>query len=290
MERSYKHTKSRLSRRGAKVIKKYTADFETVTWLEDETWVWAYAICDIDNSENVEIGNNIDDFMVWCENSGNSILYFHNLKFDGEFILYYLLTHGFSYVKNKKDKKDKTFTTIISKMGQFFAIEVYFKVANKKVKKVTFYDSLKILPFSVDDIAKSFKLSISKLKIDYNLSREVGHILTKQEENYIKNDVRIVAQALKVLFDEDLTKMTQASNALYNYKQMIKKNRFEHFFPVLDKIVDENIRASYKGGFTYINPIYAEKDVDSGIVLDVNSLYPRSYEIRKNAIWRPYIF
>ena len=28
------------------------------------------------------------------------------------------------------------------------------------------------------------------------------------------------------------------------------------------------------GGFTYLNPLYKEKDVDSGIVLDVNSLYP----------------
>lgn len=28
------------------------------------------------------------------------------------------------------------------------------------------------------------------------------------------------------------------------------------------------------GGFTYLNPIYKEKDVEKGIVLDVNSLYP----------------
>lgn len=28
------------------------------------------------------------------------------------------------------------------------------------------------------------------------------------------------------------------------------------------------------GGFTYLNPIYKEKDVENGVVLDVNSLYP----------------
>lgn len=60
-------------------MKKYTADFETATWIEDETWVWAYAICEIDNSENVLIGNNIEDFMGWCEDCGNSKIYFHNL-------------------------------------------------------------------------------------------------------------------------------------------------------------------------------------------------------------------
>ena len=30
-------------------MKKFTADFETCTWLEDETYVWAWALCDIDN-------------------------------------------------------------------------------------------------------------------------------------------------------------------------------------------------------------------------------------------------
>lgn len=254
--------------------KKYTADFETATWEEDETWVWAYAICDIDNSENVEIGNNIDDFMKFCENSNNSVFYFHNLKFDAEFIFYYLLSNGFNYIKDKKERKDKTFTCLISKMGQFFSIEVYFKVRNKKVKKATFYDSLKILNFSVDKIAKSFKLEISKLKIDYNAKRERGHILTDEETEYIKNDVKIVAKALKQLFEEDLTKMTQASNAFKDYKEIIKKNKFEHYFPVLDIQVDEYIRKSYRGGFTYLNPLYSEVEVKNGITLDVNSLYP----------------
>lgn len=59
--------------------KKYVADFETATWLEDETWVWAYAICDIENNEDVIIGNNIEDFMRWCEDCENSTIYFHNL-------------------------------------------------------------------------------------------------------------------------------------------------------------------------------------------------------------------
>lgn len=201
------------------------------------------------------------------------------LKFDGEFILYYLLTNGYKYIKNKKEKEDRTFTTLISKMGQFFSIEVYFKVGNKKVKKVTFYDSLKIINFSVDEIAKSFGLEISKLSIDYNKPREKGYKLSIDEENYIKNDVKIVAKALKVLFDEDLTKMTQASNALNDYKKIITLNKFNHYFPILDNSVDKSIRASYKGGFTYLNPIYKEKDVNDGIVLDVNSLYPRCNEI-----------
>ena len=255
-------------------MSKYTADFETCTWLEDETFVWAYAVCDIEDNSKIEIGNNIEDFITWCENAKNPTVYFHNLKFDGEFIIYYLLKNGFTWISDKKDKKDKTFITLISDMGMFYTIEVYFSVGNKRVKKVTFIDSLKILNMSVDMIAKTFGLSISKLKIDYNEPRERGHILTEEEKDYIKNDVLIVAQALKVMFDENLTKMTIGSNALNDYKDIITQNKFKHLFTPVSYEIDEDIRKAYKGGFTYLNPIYKEKDVGSGVVLDVNSLYP----------------
>lgn len=255
-------------------MKKFTADFETATWIENETWVWAWAISEIGNEENIVIDNNIDSFIEFCKTQKNSYFYFHNLKFDGEFIIYWLLKHGFKHVEKKEDIEDNTFTTLISNMGQFYSIVIYFTKGNKKVHKVTFIDSLKIIPFSVDETAKAFKLPISKLKIDYNVPREIGHILTEEERNYIKNDVLIMSKALKVIFDEGLTRMTRASNALADYKEIIGKSKFEHCFPVLDSELDNNLRKSYRGGFTYLNPIYKEKDVKNIVNLDVNSLYP----------------
>lgn len=70
-------------------MKKFTADFETSTWQEDETFVWAWAICEIGNNNNLQIGNNIEDFINFCKEEHNSVLYFHNLKFDRR--IYYLL-------------------------------------------------------------------------------------------------------------------------------------------------------------------------------------------------------
>lgn len=227
-------------------MKKYTADFETATWKQDETWVWGWAICEIGNDENLAFGNNIESFMEFCENSNNSTFYFHNLKFDGEFIIYYLLTNDFIHVENKDDIKDRTFTTLISDMGQFYNITVYFRKGNKKVKKVTFFDSLKIIPFPVADIAKSFNLEISKLELNYNKERPKNHVLTKEEKDYITNDVKIVAQALKVLFDEKLERMTQGSNALYDFKHIITENKFNHYFPELDYDLDKDLRKSYR--------------------------------------------
>ena len=254
-------------------MRKFTADFETNV-SETDCRVWAFALCEIGNTDNFIYGNSIDDFIKWCANKKeNYLLYFHNLKFDGEYIFSYLLENGYTCIKDKKERADKTFTTLISDTGQFYSIEIFFETKNPKhINKVTIYDSLKILNFSVEMIAKDFNLPIRKLEIDYKQIREKGHILTEDEIDYIRNDVEIMARALKIMFDEKLTKMTIGSDALSNYKE-INKN-FNKYFPILPYEIDKDIRKSYKGGFTYLNETYKEKETGRGLVLDVNSLYP----------------
>ena len=258
-------------------MSKYTADFETSTpkWLEkdEESRVWAWAIHSIGGDE-FHYGNSIDSFFEWCfkDKRKNHTLYFHNLKFDGEYIFYYLLTHGYEVVQTKKEAHDKSFLCLISDTGQFYSIEIYDKVG-KYPNKVTIFDSMKILNFGVDEIAKDFSLPISKLKLDYDLYREVGHELTEDEVAYIKNDVKIMALALDIMFKEGLTKMTIGSDALHNFKNMVSS--FDLYFPTLSFEIDKSIRESYKGGFTYLNPLYKEKDVKEDIiVLDSNSMHP----------------
>lgn len=253
-------------------MKRFTADFETATWIPNKTWVWAWSLCDIENPENVDVGNDIETFFERIKKEANPYIYFHNLKFDGEFILYYLMTHDFEYVESS-EKRNNTFSTLISDMGLFYSIEVYFEVG-KKTRKVTFIDSLKIINQTVESMPKTFKIPENKLEIDYNLPREVGHILTMEEEAYVKNDVVIVAKALKYLFDMGLTKMTAGSNALSEYKEIMRLNRFRSLYKPLNYEIDKDIRRAYRGGFTYLNPIYKNKSVGCGEVLDVNSLYP----------------
>ena len=97
-------------------VKKFTGDFETAVWKENETWVWAWAVCEIGNEKNLQIGNSIDTFIEFCKNETNPEIYFHNLKFDCEFIIYWCLTHGFTHAEKKEDIKENTFTTLISDM------------------------------------------------------------------------------------------------------------------------------------------------------------------------------
>ncbi len=251
-----------------------TADFETTT-SEDDCRVWAYGICEVGNPDYFTYGNNIDDFMEYCKTSKNSTFYFHNLKFDGEFIIVWLFEHGFKHVVDKHDLETKTFSTLINNKGQFYSIKIIFEKKGKKTKFITIYDSLKILPFSIEEIGEGFKLGFEKIKVDkefYHIPRPIGHKLTDLEVKYLKHDVTIPSMALDVLFKQELNKMTQGSNALHDYKQTIGLKRFEQWFPTPDYDID--IRHSYRGGFTYLNPKFKEIDVDEGIVLDVNSLYP----------------
>lgn len=251
----------------------YTADFETTT-DENDCRVWAYSICSIDDPSEFYYGNNFEDFIEFCANPKiNYTLYFHNLKFDGAFIMTWLLSNGYDYISDRKNRADHTFTTLITDMGQFYAIEIYFKINKTHVNKVKILDSLKIFPnFSVEKVAEGFNLPIRKLSIDYKKKRPVGWELTPEEIDYIRNDVEIMARALKIMFDKGLKKMTIAGDAFQSYKDFVPN--FRKRFPVLPAEVDKDIRLAYRGGFTYVNDIYKEKEVGHGICIDKNSMYP----------------
>lgn len=248
---------------------KWTADLETTTDPKD-CRAWAWGVCSIDDPDLFYYGNQLDGFMNWCSKQKNLSVYFHNLAFDGEFILIWLYENGYRLVTDRKDLTEKTFTTLISDKGQFYTMTICFKGSGRYKKCVTIYDSLKIIPFRVEEVAKAFDLPISKLKIDYDEYREPGHKLTPHEVDYLKHDVQIMAKALKVMFSQGLNQMTQGSNALHDFKARCGK-MFDKWFPKPD--YDYDVRQAYKGAWTYLNEKYADVDIGGGIVLDVNSLY-----------------
>lgn len=251
----------------------WSADFETTTDLND-CRVWAYALSNVENPKEFKYGNSIEDFLDFCADPNhNYTMYFFNLKFDASFLISYILKNGFTRVNTPKERKNNTFTTLITDKGLFYAMEIYFEVKGHRTNKVKIIDAMKIFPnFSVERLAEAFGLPISKLELDYNEKREIGHELTEHEIDYIRNDVEIVAWALKAMFDKGLTSMTIGSNAVNDFKKRFPYTK--KFFPELSEDVDEGIRASYRGGFTYLNDIYAGVEQGKGLSLDVNSLYP----------------
>ena len=103
----------------------YTADFETTTDIQD-CRVWATGICSIDDL-TFTYGNSIEYFIDFARVHIGSTFYFHNLKFDGEFIMCWLFSHGFKHITNRKEGRKNTFTTLISDKGQFYSLEVFFE-------------------------------------------------------------------------------------------------------------------------------------------------------------------
>lgn len=256
-------------------MKRLVGDFETTT-LENDCRVWASCLMDIESQDILQITNNIDDTMeLLMEYSklDKIELYYHNLKFDGEFILSWLLLNGFKY--DEKLESEKTFKSLITDTGIFYQLEIRFH-KQKRFKRVIIRDSLKIIPLRVEVMAKAFGLDTLKGDIDYKAYRPINHTITEEERNYIVNDCKIVAQCLLAMFEQGLEKMTIASNALTHFKKLLGGNgKFRGLFPVLNPSDDDFIRKSYKGGYTYVNPRFKNKWLNvEGCTYDVNSLYP----------------
>lgn len=219
--------------------------------------------------DGVKVGLDIDSFIAYiCE--FNSSCYFHNLKFDGHFILDWLMKNDYHHVQTDLLKRENTFKTLISNMGAFYSITIKWENGNT----TEFRDSLKKLPMSVKRIAQSFKLEDSKGELDYDTYRPKGHELTEQEEDYLRRDVSIVAQAMKQVHDNGMKKLTVASDSMAEYKAVLGPDKFKRIFPILSTFMDSEIRRAYRGGFTYSDPRFKGKKTCSGLVLDVNSLYP----------------
>ena len=262
-------------------MKKYVADFETTTIPED-CRVWAYAIVDIEDYDNVRIGTNIDDFLEWCsQQKGSPKIFFHNLRFDLSFVMDALFKMGFTHTTNPEDRQSKTFNTMISDKGLVYQCEIIFYRKGKNIKKVVLQDSLKLIPLKVKQIPKAFGLDECKGEIDYDRHNKLppNSPLTDEEKEYITHDVVIVAKAINYMYSQGLNKMTIGSCALAEYKSIIGKNTFKRWYPTPE--YHNDVKQSYRGGFTYLNPKFASVPVKEGITLDVNSLYPsvlRSHE------------
>lgn len=245
----------------------FVADFETTSYnyylQNGYTKVWLYAICD-SNAEMYDIGYSIEQFISTIKKMYGKTIYFHNLKFDGEFIISWLLDNGYEYYDDLT-KVNRGFSILVGEMGEFYCIDIKFT----KNKLVHFRDSLKILPFKVSKIAKDFKLPIQKEEIDYD-----NYDITPEKISYITNDVRIVAMALSQLKAEGMTKMTTASCAYNQYVGMRSKEYMNRTFPELDSAFLTEWRAAYRGGRSQVNPYYKGKIVKNVKRYDINSMYP----------------
>lgn len=273
----------------------FVGDFETTVYKgQVGTEVWASASVEL-FTEDVHIFHSIDEqFDYFLSLNSNVICYYHNLKFDGAFwVSFLLLRAGYEQALIKtgefaddcewidpKDMKNRTFSYSISSMGQWYRIMV--KV-NEHI--IEFRDSLKLLPFSVERIGKSFGTKHQKLEMNYEGFRYAGCEITDEEKKYIANDVLVVKEALEIMYNEGHKKLTIGSCCLAEYKKLVGHYAYKDYFPNMYEFMinkDEHgvdnagawINMAYHGGWCYLVKGKEGKIYHNGTTADVNSLYP----------------
>ena len=272
----------------------FVADFETTVYKgQERTDVWAAALVEL-GTEAVTVDHSIAEFWDRVLNLKQSvIIYFHNLKFDGAFLLSYFLgvkkyeqaflstnvegTTGIFY--DKKGMWNNSFAYSISDKGQWYTITV--KV-NDKIIEIR--DSLKLLPFSVKRIGQSFGTKHKKLDMEYTGFRFPGCEITPEEMSYIKNDVLVIKEALEIMYGEGHNKLTIGACCLKEFNTKYPKKELNERFPNVyeipinesygSKTAGEYVHHSYRGGWCYLVPGKSNRILHNGCTADVNSLYP----------------
>lgn len=277
----------------------FMCDFETTVYKgQTHTEVWAAAVTELNSgTDDVEIFHSLPEMFDYLVSlKCNMVCYFHNLKFDGNFWLSFLLKDlGYKPALDRelvpgspppvwlKDMwmENGTFKCSISALGQWYSITI--KVGGHLID---IRDSLKLLPFSVKRIGKSFKTKHKKLDMEYTGYRYAGCEITEDERKYIANDVLVVREALEFMFDQGHNKLTIGSCCLSEFKKTVHDEKeYNSFFPNLYKIqldiemygspnIGEYIRKSYRGGWCFLVKGKARKIFYNGTTADVNSLYP----------------
>lgn len=278
----------------------FMGDFETTVYKgQVNTEVWASALVELFSDKVTILHSIAETFDYLVSLNCNVVVYYHNLKFDGAFWLSYLLVDKkFTQAYDKIGKKEtdvkwkqqfkmfnNTFKYSISDRGIWYSIIV--KVKNHFIE---IRDSLKLLPFSVKKIGESFGTKHKKLDMEYTGFRYAGCEITKEEQEYIANDVLVVKEALEIMFQQGHNKLTIGSCCLEEYKKICRssleiKLDYTEMFPDLYEFkIDKQehkydnagdwLRKSYRGGWCYLVKGKENKIKTNGTTADVNSLYP----------------
>lgn len=268
----------------------WVCDFETLGATESQklnrTYVWSWVAVRLDKPETY-YGRNIEEFIAWAENA--STIYFHNLKFDGSFILDYIMKHGWNYhVMGKHDSPiahDKSFSIVRSDRNVIYKISLRYDC----YRTCNIYDSLKKLPFKVKQIAESWNLPIKKGSIDYEAYRSEFHEITDDELEYVKDDALIVADVLHDMLEQGADHMTIGGDALADFKSTLTRAELNLIKPVSFE-VDQFCRQAYRGGFTWVNPKIKNQDLGVGVVYDNNSMHPSQLYNQPMPVGQPQYF
>ena len=247
-----------------------TADTETTKNPDGSMRVWLCDVCLLEKNYEHITWTDLDGFFEWAFSQESSVIsYWHNLKFDGSYLINWLHYSGYTFSEGAL--LPNTYNFLVTDRSVWFM----GSATNAEGKTVYFRDSHKKIPLPVKKIAKAYNLPIVKGEIDYNAPRPIGYKPDEQELSYVRNDTEIVARALVRHFDQGMDKLTAPADAIEELKRTCDfENKFVTRWWASHSSAEKFCRKAYAGGISWVNPAIKDKVVKHGLVYDYNSMYP----------------
>lgn len=250
----------------------YTIDIKTGQKIYNQK-VWLAGYQNLETKEK-KYFYNINDFMVDIlsrKDNMNTEFAIHNLKFDGSYIVPWLLNNGYTVSQNKPQPKE--FSVLVDNRNNWYTINIQVT----KRRKVLLWDSAKLFPTQLEYLHEVYGTPTKKIHEDeefYKKIRPDGYIPDEREISYFDNDLEVLTETLNKHIEQYglRFKKTQASQSFYNFEQNFKAWKFR--FPALSLEQDEAIRKAYWGGISHVDKDKAGKDFEHIGIYDINSSYP----------------
>lgn len=199
---------------------------------------------------------SISDLSDMLESKSRVYAYVYSLKSYTQEIIEELLERGY---KDKTDKDGKTnkgeFNYLVCKDKK--TIKIFVKV-NTRVS-VTLVDFCNIVSGNKTQLLETYKK---------DTVAECMQEAIEQLQAFGMSECSTIGGASLKIFRENIS-----YNFNIKFPHKIYDTELPNGFPFL-KNVGDLVRSSYSGGWCYLNPEYSDKKIDSGVVLDENSLYP----------------
>ena len=247
-----------------------SADTETIKNPDGSMRVWLCDICIVDGNFGHETWIDLDGFFEWSFKQKEQVIsYWHNLKYDGSYLINWLHFNGFHFSESVGEPN--TYNFLVTDRSVWFL----GSATNADGKTVIFRDSFKKIPLPVKKIAKAYGLPMSKGEIDYKKPRPYGYQPDENELSYVRGDTEIVARALWRHFQQGMDKLTAPADAIEELKKTTAfESKFVTKWWASHKSAETFCRKSYCGGISWVNPDIKDKEVKHGLVYDYNSMYP----------------
>lgn len=242
-----------------------------------------YSLVNISNNK-VTVGNNIDELLGSIIEQHITKIYFHDFNYEMSYIQDYILKNNFVYhhpvssIDNFNYKGQFAYDLFRDNTGHLYYIKLFIKLSNGVKTTCELRSSHNKTMSSVLDMYNSYKININSnnIKNEYLVDNCIQLKYNETPNDYMLENCiiycMILASVLKTLINNSMTKLTIGSDAIKEWTKL--DGDFEPLLPKIDSDLEYKFRQAYRGGFTWLNKNFANKDLYDGIVLDINSLYP----------------